>query len=271
MAQPQPKPKPLLPTDIVVDRTNPAIVTVTLNRPERRNALTLAMWTELGRIFSGLSGDATVRAVILTGAGGAFSAGADISEFPAVRATVEDGHTYEAAANLCQVAISSCTKPTIAAISGPCFGGGVGVALSCDFRVADPSAYFAIPAARLSNVYGIVETRALFDAVGLAVAKEVLFTGRRYNADEALRLGLATHAAHDTALRGAADLARSMSGSAPLTIKGAKVVLEAISRNETEQRKDAVEKVMDEAMASADYREGVAAFAAKRDPQFRGE
>ena len=267
----KPKPTPLSATHILVDRNDPAVVTVTLNRPERRNALTLAMWTELGRIFSGLSTDAAVRAVILTGAGGAFSAGADISEFPAVRATVEDGHVYESAANRCQVAIASCTKPTIAAISGPCFGGGVGLALSCDFRVADSSAYFAIPAARLSNVYGIVETRALFDAVGLAVAKEVLFTGRRYNAGEALRLGLATHAADGAASHGAADLAKSMSGSAPLTIKGAKVVLEAISRNETEQRKNAIEKVMDEAMASADYREGVAAFAAKRDPKFLGK
>ncbi len=272
MPEPQskPRPTPLAATDILVDRNDPAVVTVTINRPARRNALTLAMWTELGRIFSSLSTDAAVRAVILTGAGGAFSAGADISEFSAVRATVEDGHAYEAAANRCQVAISSCAKPTIAAISGPCFGGGVGVALSCDFRVADPSAYFAIPAARLSNVYGIVETRALFDAVGLAVAKEVLFTGRRYTADEALRLGLATHAAQDSALRGATDLARSMSGSAPLTIKAATVVLEAISRNETGQRKDAIDQVMDEAMASADYREGVAAFAAKRDPKFQG-
>jgi enoyl-CoA hydratase/carnithine racemase len=269
--QSKPRPTPLLTTHILVDRSEPEVATVTLNRPERRNALSLAMWTELGRIFADLSTDASVRAVILTGAGGAFSAGADISEFPAVRATVEDGHTYEAAANGCQVAIASCTKPTIAAISGPCFGGGVGLALSCDFRVADPSAYFAIPAARLSNVYGIVETRALFDAVGLAVAKEVLFTGRRYNADEALRLGLATHAAQGTALQGAADLAKSMSGSAPLTIKGAKIVLEAISRNETAQRKHTIEKIMDEAMASADYREGVAAFAAKRDPQFRGD
>lgn len=273
MSEPKPRPaaKPLLASDIVVDRTDPAIVTVTLNRPERRNALTLAMWTELGRIFSNLSTDAAVRAVILTGAGGAFSAGADISEFPAVRATVEDGHTYEAAGNHCQTAIATCTKPTIAAISGACYGGGVGLALSCDFRVADPSAYFAIPAARLSNVYGIVETRALFDAVGVAVAKEVLFTGRRYNADEAMRLGLATQAADGTALGAAIDLANSMRASAPLTIKGSKVVLEAIARNETEQRKDAIDKVMDEAMASADYREGVAAFAAKRDPQFRGE
>lgn len=267
----KPQPKPLLASDIIVERNNPAIATVTLNRPERRNALTLAMWTELGRIFADLSADATVRAIILTGAGGAFSAGADISEFPAVRATVEDGHAYEAAGNHCQTAIATCAKPTIAAISGPCFGGGVGLALACDFRVADTSAYFAIPAARLSNVYGIVETRALFDAVGLAVAKEVLFTGRRYNADEALRLGLATHAAQGTAMRGAADLANSMSGSAPLTIKGAKVVLDAIAKNETEQREHAIEQVMDEAMASADYREGVAAFAAKRDPKFLGK
>ena len=89
-------------------------------------------------------------------------------------------------------------------------GGGVGLALSCDFRVADQSAYFAIPAARLSNVYGIVETRALFDAVGMAAAKEVLFTGRRYSADEALRMGLATHTAQDSALQGAIHLADSL-------------------------------------------------------------
>lgn len=268
---PKPQPKPLLPSDIIVDRGDAAIVTVTINRPERRNALTRAMWAELGRVFSSLSAESAVRAVILTGAGGTFSAGADISEFPAVRATVEDGRAYEAICSRCETAIATCTKPTIAAISGACFGGGVGLALSCDFRVADQSAYFAIPAARLSNVYGIVETRALFEAVGLATAKEVLFTGRRYGADAAHRIGLATHAADGAALASAIGLADSMRGSAPLTIKGTKIVLSAIARNEAEQRKNAIAQVMDEAMASADYREGVAAFAAKRDPQFRGE
>jgi enoyl-CoA hydratase/carnithine racemase len=267
----KPQPTPLLPSNIIVDRSDPAVVTVTLNRPERRNALTLAMWTELGRIFASLSADATARAVILAGAGGAFSAGADISEFAAVRETVEEARAYEAACGRCETAIATCTKPTIAAISGACYGGGVGLALSCDFRVADQSAYFAIPAARLSNVYGIVETRALFEAVGLAHAKEVLFTGRRYNADEAHRIGLATHAAGGAALPAAIALADSMRGSAPLTIKGAKVVLEAIARHQAEQRKDLIARVMDEAIASADYREGVAAFAAKRDPQFRGK
>jgi enoyl-CoA hydratase/carnithine racemase len=262
---------PLLGSDITIDCSDPAVVTVTLNRPERRNAVTLAMWIELGRIFSSFCADRAVRAIILTGAGGAFSAGADISEFHAVRKTVEQARAYEAAANRSLTAIATCAKPTIAAISGPCYGGGVGLALSCDFRVADQSAYFAIPAARLSNVYGIVETRALFDAVGMAAAKEALFTGRRYDADEALQSGLATHMAQDSALPGATRLADSLRASAPLTIKGAKVMLEAIARNETERREPAIVEVMDEAIASADYREGVAAFAAKRNPQFRGE
>ena len=229
------------------------------------------MWSELGRIFSSLRANRAVRAIILTGSGGAFSAGADISEFHAVRKTVEDGRAYEAAANRSLAAIAACPKPTIAAISGPCYGGGVGLALSCDFRVADQSAYFAIPAARLSNVYGIVETRALFDAVGMAAAKEVLFTGRRYSADEALRMGLATHTAQDSALQGAIHLADSLRASAPLTIRGAKVILQAVARNETERREPAIAAVMDEAMASADYREGIAAFATKRDPQFVGK
>ncbi len=265
-----PDAKPLLPSDIMVDIRDPAVAVVTINRPDRRNAMTLAMWKELGRVFGVLGNNPDVRTVILTGAGQAFSAGADISEFPAVRATVEDGRAYEAAGDLCQTAIARCPKATIAAISGPCFGGGVGLALSCDFRVADKSSYFAIPAARLSNVYGIVETRALFDAVGLAVAKEVLYTGRRYDAAQARHVGLATHLADSDAMSGARALAQSMSTSAPLTIKGTKVILEAIARNETAGRKADIDRVKDEAMASADYKEGVAAFAAKRDPKFRG-
>jgi enoyl-CoA hydratase/carnithine racemase len=267
----KPQPQPLSQSDIVIDRSDPAVVTITLNRPGRRNAVTLAMWTELARIFLDLGADPVVRAIILTGAGGSFSAGADISEFAAVRDTVEEGRAYEAACGRCETTIATCSKPTIAAISGACYGGGVGLALSCDFRVADRSAYFAIPAARLSNVYGIVETRALFEAVGLAAAKEVLFTGRRYGSEEAYSIGLATHAADGAALPAALALANTMRACAPLTIKGAKLVLAAIARNETAERKVAIAQMMDEAMASADYREGVAAFAAKRDPQFRGK
>ena len=266
-----PEPAVLSPTDILLDRSDPALAVITINKPERRNAMTLAMWNELGRIFESLNGERTVRAIVLTGAGGGFCAGADISEFPAVRATVEDGRAYEAAGDQCQTAIASSTKPTIAAISGPCYGGGVGIALSCDFRVADRSAYFAIPAARLSNVYGVVETRALFDAVGYAAAKEVLFTGRRYDVEEAHKIGLATHIAETDAITGAHALASTMANSAPLTIKGSKIVLKAIARSAVNEHQKAIHDVMDEAMASNDYKEGVAAFAEKRDPLFSGK
>lgn len=264
------KATPLDPSDLIVDRSDPAVAVVTINRPKRRNAFSLAMWRELGNIFDRLGQQPELRAVILTGAGGAFSAGADISEFPAVRATPEDGHAYEAVVDACLTAIQSCPKATIAAICGPCYGGGVGVALVCDFRVADRTAYFAIPAARLSNVYGVIETRALFNAVGLAVAKEVLFAGRRYDADDAHRVGLATHRGKDDALSGARELAASLAKSAPLTIKGAKLVLTAIAQAEIDKRQGSIASVMDEALASDDYKEGVAAFAAKRDPVFRG-
>lgn len=247
------------------------IAWIVASNPERMNALTAGMWARIPEHVRAAEADPAVRVLVLRGEGTrAFSAGADISEFPAVRATPEQGRAYEHAGDHCQTAIASCSKPTIAAISGPCYGGGVGVALSCDFRVADATSYFAIPAARLSNVYGVVETRALFDAVGYAAAKEVLFTGRRYDAPEAHRIGLATHMADGPALAAAHALAASMRKCAPLTIKGAKVVLGAIAHAETVARQGDIARVADEAMASEDYKEGVAAFAAKRDPVFRG-
>jgi enoyl-CoA hydratase/carnithine racemase len=266
-----PQPTALLPTDVLVDTSDPAIAVVTINRAKRRNAMTRAMWLELTRVVAEIGAAPHVRAIVLTGAGGAFCAGADITEFPAVRATVEDGRAYEAAVDGVHLAIQASAKPTIAAISGPCYGGGVALALSCDFRVADATAYFAIPAARLSNVYGVVETRALYDAVGLAVAKEVLFAGRRYDAAEAVDVGLATHmASRGNALDAARELADRLRTSAPLTIKGAKTVLSAIARNATEARASDIHDVMDAAIGSEDYKEGVAAFAAKRDPIFKG-
>jgi enoyl-CoA hydratase/carnithine racemase len=266
-----PQPTPLAATDILVDRQDGRIAVVTINRAARRNAMSLAMWRELRRVFAELGDCPDVRAIVLTGSGGAFCAGADISEFPAVRGTIADGRVYEETVDALHLEIAASRKPTIAAISGPCFGGGVALALSCDFRIADPTAYFAIPAARLSNVYGVVETRVLFEAVGLAVAKEVLFTGRRYDANEAFRVGLATHLASSGGAPAAAiAFANGMQASAPLTIEGAKIVLEAIARNAIEARSGAIHQIMDAAIASDDYKEGVAAFAAKRDPVFKG-
>ena len=258
-------------TPIRVDRPEPGIAVVTLDRPRQRNALTLAMWQALGDVFLELGQDRGLRAIVLTGAGGAFSAGADIKEFEAVRATPEAAASYALAVDRCNDAIAHSPKATFAAVSGPAYGGGCGLALVCDFRVADATAAFAIPAAKLSIVYGIGETRAVLNAVGLARAKEVLFTGRSFAADEALRVGLATHVTAADALTGALEAARGLADKAPLSIAGAKLALQLLSEGHTPERQTAYEAMRSRAAASDDYKEAVRAFAEKRTPKFTGK
>jgi enoyl-CoA hydratase/carnithine racemase len=245
------------------------VATVTLNRPKRRNAVTLAMWRQLGEAFLDLAERADTRVVVLTGAGGHFCAGADISEFGAVRSTVEQGHAYEQAVDGCTGALMQLRKPTIAAISGYAVGGGCGLALACDFRVADATAQLGIPAARLGIVYGPVDCRNLLSLVGLSRAKEVLFAARRYDAASALRIGLVDHVVDDLAA-GVRALAEELAGNAPLAIAGAKLVLETLARGETERRIGEIHAAVERALESEDYREGVRAFGEKRRPRFTG-
>lgn len=245
------------------------VATVTLNRPARRNAVTLAMWRELGGTFAELGARSDVRVVVLTGAGGHFSAGADITEFGAVRSTVEQGTAYEHAADRCTEALMSLAKPTIAAISGYAIGGGCGLALACDFRLADRTATLGIPAARLGIVYGTVDCRNLLNLVGLPRAKEVLFTARRYDADTALRIGLVDRVAGDLDAEVRA-FAGELAANAPLAIAGAKLVLDALARGEAERRSRDIDAAIGRALASDDYREGVRAFGEKRPARFTG-
>src|SRR5688500_2725439 len=116
--------------------THDGVMTVRLNRPAKKNAVTLAMWRQLGDLFRAVEHDAAVRVVILTGAGGNFSAGADITEFPQVRATPEQVEIYEAAVDGALAAVAGSSKPTVAAVSGFCLAGGLALAASADFRVA---------------------------------------------------------------------------------------------------------------------------------------
>jgi len=172
-----------------------SVATVTLNRPRVRNAVTLAMWNGLAELFHRFAADDAVRAVILTGAGEHFCAGADISEFATVRNSAESGHAYDRAVDICSDAILHIEKPTIAAIRGFCIGGGSGLALACDFRFAAPSAIFAITAAKLSIVYGMRETQNLLALVGLSNAKKILFSAERFDTAEASRIGPQLHTA----------------------------------------------------------------------------
>jgi enoyl-CoA hydratase/carnithine racemase len=242
---------------------------VTLNRPAQRNCVSLAMWKELAQIFERLGQDPAVRAIVLTGAGGHFSAGADISEFASVRATAEQAVEYEIAVDACCDAIANCPKPTLAVVEGFCMGGGCHLAMSCDFRIAAPGAQFAIPAARLSIVYGVRGTQRLLALVGLAQAKRILYSAQKIGAEEGLRIGFFDQALQQP-LTAALAFASTMADNAPLSIAGAKVLLNGLAMGMGSLDDATVNDVVDRAVASEDYSDARQAFVEKRAPVFRG-
>lgn len=247
------------------------VVTVTLNRPAKRNAVSLAMWRRLAEVFTGLVRQDGARVVILTGAGGNFCAGADISEFATVRADATMGEAYEAAADSATRAVRDCPLPTIAAVSGYAMGGGCGLALACDFRVGDASTQMGIPAARLGIVYGPLDCSLLLRQVGLANAKRVLYSGRAFGLPDCSQMGLVDMVAGQaSALEAARVFAGDLSANAPLSIAGAKLVLEALASGTADARAGEINAFIARAMDSTDYREGAAAFTGKRSPRFLG-
>ncbi len=256
--------------DILVTTEGNGVAMVTLNRPRKRNAVSLAMWRRLGEIMSELAQREDVRVAILTGAGGHFCAGADISEFPTVRADSRSGRIYEAVNEAATIALRDCRKPTIAAVSGYGMGGGGALALACDFRVGDATTRMGIPAARLGVVYGELDCAMLHRQVGLANAKRVLYSGRAFDVSECAAMGLVDIVADGTALDGARALAAEFADNAPLSLAGSKVVLEALAAGATATRHAEISAVIEGSMNSADYREGARAFLEKRKPTFTG-
>jgi enoyl-CoA hydratase/carnithine racemase len=256
--------------DILVDVDATGVAVVTLNRPEKRNVVSLAMWRGLAEIYGGFAKRGDVRVVILTGAGGHFSGGADISEFSKVRNTVEDTRVYSAAGRAATQAIIDLPQPTIAAVHGYGVGGGCGLALACDLRVGDATTQMGIPAARLSIVYDTLDCSLLLRAVGLANAKLVLYSGRYFPVRDCQSMRLLDVVSESGALDGAYALSRELSTRAPLSQRGAKVVLEALARDEVEQREAEIAAAQEAAVNSEDYRQARQAFLEKRTPVFKG-
>jgi enoyl-CoA hydratase/carnithine racemase len=245
------------------------IAHVVLNRPSVKNAVTLAMWRELADTFARFAADRDLRAVVLTGEGKDFSVGADISEFDKIRNDRQQSAEYEVAVDACSGAIAELRKPVVAAISGYCLGGGCHLALACDFRFTDRTATLGIPSAKLSIVYGIRSVQRLAALVGIATAKRILYSGDRYPAERARSMGLIDEI-HDDARLAAEQFVERLVANAPLSIAGAKFILNGLAMGEGALDLTEAQRLIDAASDSDDFREGRQAFAEKRPPRFRG-
>jgi enoyl-CoA hydratase len=247
------------------------IARVTFNRPAARNALTFAMYDRLAEFCDATGRDRSLRAMIVSGAGGAaFAAGTDISQFRAF-ATEEDALGYEERIDRVVDALERCPVPTIAALAGACTGAGTALALACDLRIAAANLRFGIPVARtLGNCLSMSNYARLVFLLGAARAKEILFTARLIEAEEARAIGLVSEVLPDAAALAARaeELARLLASHAPLTLTATK---EAMLRLKPRVAKGAGDDLVLMCYMSEDFREGMAAFLAKRPPRFQGK
>lgn len=244
-----------------------------LDRPARRNALSFEMWKDVTRLITALAADPALRVVVLRGAGDLpFCSGADISEFETMRANAEGARAYENANVVAFDAIAACPLPTIAMIRGFCMGGGMGLAVACDLRVASESAEFAIPPGRLGLAYPPSAIRYIVAAIGAAHAKDLLYTARRVKAAEAEKLGLINRLVAEDALESEVEkLALAIAENAPLSLRAGKLAINHAAGYSFAADMSAVMAAAERCFDSADYREGRAAFLEKRKAGFRGE
>jgi enoyl-CoA hydratase len=248
-----------------------AIGWIVFDNTKRRNAINARMWSSIPPAMAQFDDDPDVRCVVLRGEGEtAFTAGADISEFENNRSSGEQVSAYEAKVDAAHHAIESSVKPVIALIHGFCVGGGLATALSCDLRYADASARFAIPAAKLGLGYGVHGNNRLAATVGHAAAREIMFTARLYDSQEALTMGLVNRVVPDTELDAYVEgIARTIAGNAPLTVAASKIAFESLISAHGDF--SAAEAAIEVCMKSEDYVEGRRAFMEKRKPQFRAK
>ena len=250
-----------------------AVLHIRFNNPAKHNALSLDMWEAVPALLGKAAKDDNVRMVVFSGEGGkSFVSGADISQFEDLRAQKEAVKKYEVVAEEALQGIYNFEKPTVAWIKGYCIGGGLNVAISCDLRIASSDSTFSVPATRLGLGYRFSAMKNLTDLVGPGAAKDIFFTARRLDAQEALRIGLVNRVAEadrmDALLE---EYAKAITTGAPLTIKAGKRIIREVLKPDAAIDMDMCRRLILACFESEDYAEGRKAFMEKRKPVFKGK
>jgi enoyl-CoA hydratase/carnithine racemase len=259
-------------TDKLIARKENGIGWVIFNNPEKRNAMSPDMVDAMRVALEDYATDDDVRVVILKGAGDkAFVSGADISKFAETRANPEQVREVEARSEAANRALRECPKPTIAMIRGYCMGGGLGVAIACDMRIATEDSRFGVPAAKLSVGYRYEGLKRLADVVGPAFTAEIFYLGRQFSAQEALQMGLVNRVLPVAELEPyVMEYAKTMAANAPLTLKAVKRCLIEMRKDPGERDLELCQSMVEACFASQDFIEGRTAFMEKRKPAFSG-
>ena len=259
-------------TDKMIAEKDGGIGWMIFNNPERRNAMSLEMWSAAETILTEFERDPAIRVIVMKGAGDkAFVSGADISQFEEKRSNAAAAEEYSRISDSAREKMQSLEKPLVAMIRGFCLGGGLGVAMKADLRIASDDSQFGIPAARLSIAYTFDNLKNLVDLVGPTVAKEILFTAKRFSAEEAFRIGLVNRVVPAAELeKTVRDLAATMAENAPLSIRASKLTINEIVKDRADRSTDVIDGVTRACFDSQDYAEGRKAFMEKRKPVFQG-
>ena len=245
------------------------IATVTLNRPDRLNALDKAMWQRLAAIMAEVAGGGAVRCVIVRGAGAAFGAGADVAEFATERDTPAKAASYAGVMGAAFRALRDCPAPTVAQIHGVCAGAGLEIAIHCDLRIAGEGSKFGAPVQRLGITMPYPEIAALVELVGHATALEILLEGRLFGVGEAYKKGLVSRIVPDDSLEEEARAtARRIADGAPLVHRWHKKFVRRLLDPTPLTAAELAESYA--ACATEDYQSGIQAFLAKEKPRFQG-
>lgn len=241
------------------------------NQPEKKNAISLDMSVKVVELLDQFAQDDAARVLVVLGAANTFISGADISEFESKRNDAAAAAKYAEISNRMFSAMRDVEKPTIAMIEGYCFGGGVALAACCDLRLAADDSLFAIPAAKLGLGYRVDFTQLLVDLIGPSFTKEMLYTGRRFTAQEAAGMGLVNRVLPKGELeKYVRDYARTIAENAPLSVRTSKAVVGECLKDHAGRDLEKCERLIDGCSNSEDYRNARRAFMEKKKPVFVG-